>query len=157
MKDKPDNAPLIVLLIGDNIRGHPRPPDGYKLSSFKRLDAALKKSPLVQRVVWQDGLAQYPGAMNMNMINQGNINTIIIDPFSVLDPGGYTAMSNVEKASDFIFKVRELYPGIVIVLYFDFKKIESIGSKKESEHGKLKEIILEPFFVGKKISPGTCS
>jgi hypothetical protein len=49
-----------------------------------------------------------------NVLKDSDINTIYIDPLSV----------GLEKASQFIFDIRERIPGIVFVLYLDFDRME---------------------------------
>src|SRR5260221_13404015 len=116
MKPNTADTKLNILVMGDSVYGKP---DGPKSEAFKRLDASLRRSPIVQHVEYE-GIPSYASAK----IQHNAINTIFIDPFSLYDHE--SPWRFLDEETKFIFEVREKFPGVVFVLYIDFRRIENI-------------------------------
>jgi hypothetical protein len=74
-----------------------------------------------------------------NKLIKEGINTIYIDPLSI----------GLDKASNFIFSIRNTYPSIVFVLYVDFDRLESRRNEVyKGERGRFRH-----YFMLNKLTP----
>jgi len=111
---------LSILVIGEAEMLH----HGWKQPTsvpFGQLIKALefhRKDRNIEHIYFADHFRYAIGYIT----SKNDINTIFIDPFSLLG-------ADLDQSIDFIFEVRKTYPEIVFVLYIDFQKLE----EKQSE------------------------
>jgi len=94
------------------------------------LKKIIETNTIVNFVDIEDPINSY------HKVENGNYNTIIIDPFA----------RSLNFTSSLIFKIRKEYPKIVIVLLVDFEEVENTNHFYNSERSRLKHY----FKVNKK-------